>query len=71
MTGCNENPLTNLENVDNVDLLRILDTFGQSGELPEDLNRDGVVDDQDLLTVLFSFGRGCGKSRRERRSHRR
>jgi hypothetical protein len=45
--------------VDDVDLLRILDTFGQSGDLPEDLNRDGVVDDQDLLTVLFNFGRGC------------
>jgi hypothetical protein len=47
--------------VDDVDLLRILDTFGQSGERPEDVNRDGVVDDQDLLTVLFHFGRGCGE----------
>jgi hypothetical protein len=47
--------------VDDGDLLHILDTFGQSGELPEDVNRDGTVDDQDLLTVLFNFGRGCGE----------
>jgi hypothetical protein len=45
--------------VDDGDLLCILDTFGQSGDLPEDVNRDGVVDDKDLLTVLFNFGRGC------------
>jgi len=27
--------------------------------LPEDLNGDGVVDDADLLEVLFNFGSGC------------
>lgn len=27
--------------------------------LPEDLNRDGRVDDTDLLEVLFNFGSGC------------
>jgi hypothetical protein len=25
-----------------------------------DVNRDGCVDDADLLTVLFNFGTGCG-----------
>jgi hypothetical protein len=34
--------------------------FGQSGSgQPEDGNRDGVVDDADLLLVLFNFGGGC------------
>jgi len=34
--------------------------FGQTGSgLPEDLNGDRVVDDADLLTVLFNFGSGC------------
>lgn len=27
--------------------------------LLEDLNRDGRVDDNDLLEVLFHFGEGC------------
>jgi len=27
--------------------------------LPEDLNGDSVVDDADLLIVLFNFGSGC------------
>ena len=25
-----------------------------------DVNRDGCIDDTDLLTVLFNFGTGCG-----------
>jgi hypothetical protein len=38
----------------------VLFAFGQSGSsLPEDVNGDGVVDDADLLIVLFSFGSGC------------
>lgn len=46
--------------VDDADLLRVLFTFGQTGNnLPEDVNRDGVVDDADLLIVLFTFGTGC------------
>jgi probable HAF family extracellular repeat protein len=28
--------------------------------LPSDVNRDGTVDDADLLDVLFNFGRSCG-----------
>jgi len=27
---------------------------------PEDVNRDGVVDDADLLSILFAFGTRCG-----------
>jgi len=27
---------------------------------PEDVNRDGVVDDADLLSILFAFGSSCG-----------
>jgi len=27
---------------------------------PEDVNRDGVVDDADLLRILFAFGSSCG-----------
>jgi hypothetical protein len=44
------------------EVLRVIPqkTFSQSDEVPEDLNRDGVVDDRDLLMVLFNFGRGCG-----------
>ena len=35
----------------------VLFAFGQTGDnLAEDLNRDGIVDDADLLVVLFSFG---------------
>lgn len=46
--------------VNDVDLLRVLFAFGQSGSnLPEDLNRNGIVDDADLLEVLFNFGDGC------------
>jgi hypothetical protein len=34
--------------------------FGRTGAgLPEDINCDQVVDDADLLIVLFSFGSGC------------
>ncbi|MCS7066920.1 MAG: hypothetical protein NZL85_11705 [Fimbriimonadales bacterium] len=25
----------------------------------EDINKDGIVDDADLLVVLFNFGSGC------------
>jgi hypothetical protein len=28
--------------------------------LPADVNRDGTVDDADLLDVLFNFGSSCG-----------
>jgi hypothetical protein len=34
----------------------VLFNFGQTGDLASDLNRDGVVDDADLLVVLFNFG---------------
>jgi hypothetical protein len=27
--------------------------------LSEDINGDRIVDDADLLVVLFNFGRGC------------
>jgi hypothetical protein len=37
----------------------VLFAFGQTGDLPEDLNMDGIVDDADLLIVLFNFGSGC------------
>lgn len=41
--------------------LTVLFQFGESGELlPADMNQDGVVDDSDLLTVLFNLGNGCG-----------
>jgi hypothetical protein len=34
--------------------------FGNSGSNPsDDVNCDGVVDDADLLNVLFNFGNGC------------
>jgi len=46
--------------VDDVDLLIVLFSFGQSGnDLPADLNEDGTVNDEDLLIVLFNFGNGC------------
>jgi len=35
----------------------LLDTIGC--QLPSDINGDGVVDDADLLQVLFDFGRSC------------
>jgi probable HAF family extracellular repeat protein len=38
----------------------LLDTAGTTGcRLDADVNRDGRVDDADLLQVLFSFGSGC------------
>jgi hypothetical protein len=38
----------------------VLFAFGaQASNLPEDLTRDGIVDDADLLQVLFNFGSGC------------
>lgn len=44
--------------IDDADLLRVLFTFGQTGQnLSEDLDGDGRVDDADLLIVLFNFGR--------------
>jgi len=36
----------------------VLFAFGASNA-QADLNRDGVVDDADLLEVLFNFGSGC------------
>ena len=45
--------------VDDADLLAVLYAFGQTGDLPEDVNDDGVVDDADLLIVLSHFGSGC------------
>jgi len=38
----------------------VLFAFGGSGYFPvADLNYDTVVDDADLLTVLFNFGNSC------------
>jgi len=38
----------------------LLDTAGTTGcRLDADVNRDGTVDDADLLQVLFNFGSGC------------
>lgn len=46
--------------VDDLDLLEVLFTFGESGlYLPQDVNYDGQVDDADLLLVLFDFSGGC------------
>jgi hypothetical protein len=45
--------------VDDADLLAVLFVFGQTGDLPEDVNDDGVVDDADLLQVLLNFRSGC------------
>jgi len=46
--------------VDDLDLLEVLFTFGESGVyLPQDVNYDGQVDDADLLLVLFDFSGGC------------
>lgn len=46
--------------VDDLDLLEVLFTFGESGlYLPQDVNNDGQVDDADLLLVLFDFSGGC------------
>ena len=39
----------------------LLDTAGTTGcALGADVNRDGTVDDADLLLVLFNFGSSCG-----------
>jgi len=39
----------------------LLDTAGTTGcRLDADVNRDGTVDDADLLQVLFNFGSSCG-----------
>ena len=37
----------------------LLLTFSERGYRDEDLNWDGIVDDADLLAVLFQFGSGC------------
>jgi hypothetical protein len=38
----------------------VLGDFGrQETGLATDLNRDGIVDDADLLLVMFDFGSGC------------
>ena len=37
----------------------LLLTFDGRGYRNEDLNWDGIVDDADLLAVLFQFGSGC------------
>jgi hypothetical protein len=37
----------------------VLFAFGASGSNPADVNCDQVVDDADLLVVLFNFGSGC------------
>lgn len=44
--------------VNDIDLLRVLFAFGQSGGA-EDLDGNGMVGDGDLLLVLFNFGSGC------------
>jgi hypothetical protein len=43
-------------------LLAVLFAFGSAGTgdtRHEDINKDGIVDDVDLLQVLFHFGSGC------------
>jgi len=40
-------------------LLAVLFNFGETGPRCQDLNYDRVVDDADLLIVLFNFGNGC------------
>lgn len=42
--------------IDDADLLAVLFSFGQTGEVDADVNGDGIVDDADLLIVLFNFG---------------
>jgi len=38
----------------------VLFAFGQNGSnLSADINHDGIVNDADLLAVLFNFGSGC------------
>jgi hypothetical protein len=38
----------------------VLFNFGSTASTPADITGDGIVDDADLLLVLFNFGRGCG-----------
>jgi hypothetical protein len=37
----------------------VLFEFGATGATAADVNCDSVVDDADLLEVLFAFGSGC------------
>jgi hypothetical protein len=40
----------------------VLFAFGGAGTgntRHEDIDKDGIVDDADLLAVLFAFGQGC------------
>jgi hypothetical protein len=42
--------------------LAVLFAFGTPGTgltRHEDINKDGIVDDADLLEVLYAFGQGC------------
>jgi hypothetical protein len=44
------------------DISNVLFAFGTQGtgiSRHEDINLDGIVDDADLLLVLFNFGQGC------------
>jgi uncharacterized membrane protein len=44
------------------DISNVLFAFGTQGtgtSCHEDINWDGIVDDADLLIVLFNFGQGC------------
>lgn len=41
------------------DLLRVLQAFGQTGDVPEDLNQDQIVDVNDLASCIEVFGTGC------------
>lgn len=46
--------------VDDADLLAILFAYGAQGSgLPEDVNGDGTVNNEDLTIVLSNLGRGC------------
>ena len=38
------------------DLLRVVHAFGSVGDLPEDINGDGMVSVPDLLSVIQNFG---------------
>jgi len=40
-------------------LLQVLFAFGSTNSVNEDINSDSVVDDADLLIVLFNFGQEC------------